>query len=60
MRKKMSATTLSAVVSLLALVLFWNGLIFLFPHKIGNIAVNAAVLGVIPIMHWPLDSAFGY
>lgn len=34
----------SAVISLVALSLFWNAFIYLFPHKVGAIAVNVAVL----------------
>jgi Raf kinase inhibitor-like YbhB/YbcL family protein len=34
----------SAVVSLLAVVFFWNALILLFPHKIGSVGVNALVI----------------
>jgi hypothetical protein len=38
---------IGAVVSATALALFWHGLIMLFPHKIGDIAVNFAVLSGI-------------
>ena len=34
----------SAVISLVALALFWNGFVTLFPNKIGAIAVNFATL----------------
>jgi len=34
----------SAVISLVALVLFWNAFVALFPNKIGSIVVNAFTL----------------
>ncbi len=34
----------SAVISLVALALFWNSFAFLFPNKIGSIVVNVLVL----------------
>ena len=37
----------SAIISLVALALFWNAFAALFPNKIGAIAVNIATLWVI-------------
>ena len=34
----------ATVVSCVALILFWYGLPLLFPHRIGAVAVNAAVI----------------
>jgi hypothetical protein len=42
-----------AVVSLIALALYWNAFASLFPNKIGSIAVNLAVLYGVLIAHWP-------
>jgi hypothetical protein len=35
---------ISAVISLVALALFWNSFVALFPNKIGSIVVNVFVL----------------
>jgi hypothetical protein len=43
----------SAFVSMVALVFFWWGLPFLFPHKIGAIAVNLAVFICLLWLRWP-------
>lgn len=43
----------SAILSLLTLALFWSGLPLLFPHKIGAIAVNLAVLVCLLWLRWP-------
>lgn len=43
----------SAILSLLAVVFFWSGLPLLFPHKIGAIAVNVAVLVCLLWLRWP-------
>lgn len=51
---------ISAIVSLVALLLFWNALILLFPHKIGSLAVNVATLVCLLGMNWPAESAFGF
>ena len=50
----------SAVVSLVALGLFWNAFIYLFPHKGGSIAVNVAVLVGLLWANWPAEAAIGY
>lgn len=42
-----------AVLSLVALTLFWNSFPALFPNKIGAIAVNLAALIGILITDWP-------
>jgi hypothetical protein len=44
-----------AVVSLVALTLFWNAFPALFPNKIGAIAINAVVLIGILITDWPTE-----
>jgi hypothetical protein len=50
----------SAVVSLAALLLFWNALIFLFPHKVGALAINAATLVCLLLLNWPAEAALGF
>ena len=50
----------SAVVSLVALALFWNAFVSLFPNKIGAIAVNIAVLVCLLWLEWPTEADIGY
>ncbi len=50
----------SAVISLLALLLFWNALIMLFPHKVGALAINIATLVCLLVLNWPTEAAIGY
>ncbi|MBN1317577.1 MAG: hypothetical protein JXA42_18990 [Anaerolineales bacterium] len=50
----------SAVISLAAIVLFWNALIFLIPHKVGSLGVNIAALVCLLALNWPADSALGF
>lgn len=50
----------SAVISLVAVVLFWNAFVMLFPNKIGAIAVNAAVLIGLLVANWPTEAQLGY
>jgi hypothetical protein len=50
----------SAVVSLIAIALYWNALILLFPHKAGAISVNVAVLVCLLILSWPSEANIGY
>jgi len=55
-----SLAIVSAVVSLIALGLFWNAFIYLFPHKVGAIAVNVAVLVGLLGANWPSEADIGY
>lgn len=50
----------SAAISLVALGLFWNAFVTLFPNKIGAIAVNLAVLIGLVFMDWPTEADIGY
>ncbi len=50
----------SAVVSMAALALYWNALVMLFPHKTGDIAVNAAVWVGLLWANWPKDIDLGF
>jgi hypothetical protein len=49
----------SAGISLVALVLFWNALILLFPHKIGALAVNGVTLVGLLVLDWPSEAILG-
>jgi hypothetical protein len=44
-----------AIVSLATIALYWNALPFLFPNKVGAIAVDVAVIAGVLIAHWPSD-----
>jgi hypothetical protein len=50
----------SAVISLAALLLFWNALIFLFPHKVGALAINVATLVCLLALSWPTEANLGF
>lgn len=50
----------SAGVSFVALALYWNALIFIFPHKVGYIAVNMATLIGLLAINWPTEIDLGY
>jgi hypothetical protein len=50
----------SAVISLVAIALFWNAFVSFFPNKIGAIAVNVAVLIGLLIADWPTEAQLGY
>ena len=52
--------SVSAIISLVALLLFWNALIFLFPHKVGALAVNLATLVCLLALNWPTEAALGF
>jgi hypothetical protein len=53
-------SVISAVISLIALGLFWNAFPSFFPNKVGAIAVNIVVLVGILLMDWPTEAAIGY
>ena len=50
----------SAVISLVALALFWNSFASFFPNKIGAIAVNIAVFVCLLWLNWPTEADIGY
>lgn len=52
--------TVSAVISLVAIALFWNAFVAFFPNKIGAIAVDAAVLIGLLLANWPTEAQLGY
>jgi hypothetical protein len=49
----------SAIVSLLGLVFFWNAFASFFPNKVGAIAVDVATLVAILWAHWPPEAVLG-
>jgi hypothetical protein len=55
-----SMSVISAVISLLALGLFWKAFPSFFPNKIGAIVVNVAVLVTLLWLEWPTETAIGY
>ena len=50
----------SALISLAAVLLYWNALIFLFPHKVGALAVNVATLVCLLVLNWPSEADLGF
>ncbi|MFN2167482.1 MAG: hypothetical protein ACK2U9_14605 [Anaerolineae bacterium] len=50
----------SSVISLVALLLFWNALIFLFPHKVGALTINVITLVCLLVLSWPTEAALGF
>jgi hypothetical protein len=50
----------SAIISLVGLLLYWNALIFLFPHKVGALAVNIATLVCLLLLNWPTEADLGF
>jgi hypothetical protein len=50
----------SAIISLIAILLYWNALIFLFPHKVGALAVNIATLVCLLLLNWPTEADLGF
>ena len=48
-----------AAISLVAVVLYWNALIMFFPHKVGAIGVDLAVLICILWLQWPAPEILG-
>ena len=55
-----SLATVSSVISLVAIGLFWNAFVSFFPNKIGAIVVDAAVLVGLLIANWPTEAQLGY
>ena len=50
----------SAAISLIAVVLFWNAFVALFPNKIGAIAVDVATLIALLWANWPSEADIGF
>jgi len=50
----------SAVISLITVVLFWNAFIALVPNKVGALGVNIAVLVCLLVLNWPTEADIGF
>jgi hypothetical protein len=50
----------SAVISLIALALFWNAFVSLIPNKLGAIAVDVATLVCLLGLNWPSEADLGF
>ena len=50
----------SAIISLVAVILFWNALVSLVPNKVGAIAVDVAILVGLLWANWPTEAVLGY
>jgi hypothetical protein len=50
----------SAIISFVTIVLYWNALIFFFPHKVGSLGVDIAILVCLLGANWPTESAIGW
>jgi hypothetical protein len=50
----------SAVISFIAVALFWNAFVMFFPNKVGAIGVNVAVLVGLLAVSWPTEVQLGY
>lgn len=49
----------ASVFSMMALILYWNGLVLLFPHKVGNILVNVFCIVGVYVAQWPDETMIG-
>jgi hypothetical protein len=52
--------TISALISLVAVLLYWNALIFFFPHKVGALGVNIVTLICLLALNWPTEANLGF
>lgn len=50
----------SAVVSMVTVLLFWNAFVALVPNKVGALAVDIAVLVCLLLLNWPTEADIGY
>ena len=50
----------SAVVSLVAIALFWNAFVSLIPNKLGAFAVDVATLVCLLGLNWPSEADLGF
>jgi hypothetical protein len=51
---------ISAVISLVAIALFWNAFVSFIPNKVGAIGVNVATLICLLWANWPPEAVIGY
>ncbi|GAG01007.1 unnamed protein product, partial [marine sediment metagenome] len=50
----------SAAVSIVTIMVFWNAFVSLFPNKVGAIGVDIVVLVCLLWLNWPTEAALGY
>jgi hypothetical protein len=50
----------SAVISIVTIVLFWNAFVTFFPNKVGALGVDIAVLVCLLALNWPTEAMLGY
>jgi hypothetical protein len=55
-----SLAVIGAVISLVAVIVYWQGLVALVPNKIGALVVNVAILVVYFIADWPSEADIGF
>jgi hypothetical protein len=51
---------ISAVLSLIAIALYWNAFIMFFPHKVAAIGLDIATLVMLVVVNWPPEAAIGF
>jgi hypothetical protein len=51
---------ISAMISLVALALYWNAFVSFIPNKLGAIAVNVATLVCLLGLNWPTEGDLGF
>ncbi len=49
----------AAVVSLVAIALFWNAFVSFIPNKLGAIVVDVATLVCLLVLNWPTEADLG-
>lgn len=55
-----SLALIPAVISLVALALFWNAFVSFIPNKVGAIGVNIATLICLLAQSWPTEADLGF
>jgi hypothetical protein len=50
----------SAVISIVTVVLFWNAFVAFFPNKVGALGVDIAVLVCLLALNWPTEADIGF
>ena len=50
----------SAVISIVTIVLFWNAFVAFFPNKVGALGVDIAVLVCLLVLNWPTEAMLGF
>lgn len=50
----------SAVISIVTIVLFWNAFVSFFPNKVGALGVDIAVLVCLLVLNWPTEADIGF